>query len=104
MTGRLRALASEGSENGEIEIDARNVRELLLALEPHVPGIGKLVDPMDALALVGSCPAFGADQLVLSNCKVVEVCLVEVRRPGDADESKRDDSGESEVAHGREGG
>ena len=53
MTGRLRALASEGSENGEIEIDARNVRELLLALEPHVPGIGKLVEEGLSIAIDG---------------------------------------------------
>ena len=53
MTGRLRALASEGSENGEIEIDARNVRELLQALEQHVPGIGKLVEEGLSIAIDG---------------------------------------------------
>ncbi len=50
LTGNLRALAGD---TAEIEIDAANVRELLRALEPHVPGIGKRVDDGLSIAIDG---------------------------------------------------
>jgi len=50
LTGSLKALADNVSE---IEIDARNVRELLRALERHVPGISKRVDDGLSIAIDG---------------------------------------------------
>ncbi len=50
LTGNLRALAGDAAE---IEIDAANVRELLRALEPRVPGIGKQVEEGLSIAIDG---------------------------------------------------
>jgi molybdopterin converting factor small subunit len=50
LTGNLRALAGDAAE---IEIDAANVRELLRALEPRVPGIGKQVEDGLSIAIDG---------------------------------------------------
>lgn len=50
LTGNLRALAGD---RGEIEVQAANVRELLRALEAHVPGIGKHVDDGLSIAIDG---------------------------------------------------
>jgi len=50
LTGGLRALAGD---RGEIEVEARNVRELLRALEKHVPGIEDRVEQGLAIAIDG---------------------------------------------------
>ena len=50
LTGNLRSLAGDA---GEIEIDATNVRELLRALEPRLPGIGQRVEDGLAIAIDG---------------------------------------------------
>jgi molybdopterin converting factor small subunit len=50
LSGRLRSLAGGV---GEIEIDAANVRELLRALERHLPGIEKRVEEGLAIAIDG---------------------------------------------------
>ena len=50
LTGSLRSLAGDESE---IEIDAASVRELLRALEPRLPGIGKQVEDGLAIAIDG---------------------------------------------------
>ena len=50
LTGNLRALAGD---KAELEIDAANVRELLRALEPKVPGIGKQVEDGLSIAIDG---------------------------------------------------
>jgi len=50
LTGSLRSLAGDESE---IEIDAANVRELLRALEPRLPGIGKQVEDGLSIAIDG---------------------------------------------------
>ena len=51
LTGSLRSLAGDESE---IEIDAANVRELLRALEPRLPGIGKQVEDGLSIAIDGA--------------------------------------------------
>ena len=50
LTGNLRSLAGDVSE---IEIDAASVRELLQALEPQLPGIGKQVEDGLSIAIDG---------------------------------------------------
>ena len=50
LTGSLRSLAGDESE---IEIDAASVRELLRALEPRLPGIGKQVEDGLSIAIDG---------------------------------------------------
>ncbi|MEE2675090.1 MAG: MoaD/ThiS family protein [Myxococcota bacterium] len=50
LTGNLRSLAGDVSE---IEIDAASVRELLRALEPRLPGIGKRVEDGLSIAIDG---------------------------------------------------
>ena len=50
LSGRLRELSGV---SGPIEIDARDVRELLRKLEAHVPGIGKKVDEGLSIAIDG---------------------------------------------------
>jgi molybdopterin converting factor small subunit len=50
LSGRLQILAGGAAE---IEIDAANVRELLHALERHLPGIGKRVEEGLAIAIDG---------------------------------------------------
>ena len=50
LTGSLRSLAGDESE---IEIDAASGRELLRALEPRLPGIGKQVEDGLSIAIDG---------------------------------------------------
>ena len=50
LTGNLRSLAGD---EGEIQIEAANVRELLRALEPRLPGIERRVEDGLATAIDG---------------------------------------------------
>ncbi len=50
LTGNLRTLAGDAAE---IEVAAANVRELLRALEPRVPGISKQVEDGLSIAIDG---------------------------------------------------
>jgi len=50
LTGNLRSLAGD---EGEIQIEAANVRELLRALEPRLPGIERRVEDGLAIAIDG---------------------------------------------------
>ena len=52
LSRALRRIAVEGTPD-EIEVDARNVRELLQKLEGPIPGIGQRVEDGLAIAIDG---------------------------------------------------